>query len=216
LTGHRKAEIAMAADSATGRLETLTEDWLEKVKAARKSGDVPAILALAQNAVDAIEQAIGPDRANPSEAQVKALQAVKRITYNCAADAWPGWEPNTPRTDAELAAARQLAQQSRAVVQALNLDETQQGNAIWLIGALDLAAGRREAALAAFRAAVDLFAAAKSEVMTLMAQGYVAIAAGDDPALDTALAELAASADADASFMKDQLVTARQVFPPAP
>ena len=181
-----------------------------EVNAARKAGDIPALIEVASGAIDRLVPVA--DAACVDE-RVEILKTCKRMAYNAAADVWPGWETGVSRTADELAAGRDLATRSSSFVVQLAQGGFQQGNAIWLIGAFDLAQGDRAAAAAAFGQAAELFA--ETPEMRLMAEGYRAIATGGDQgraAFESATAGLAALGDEDAMSLRDQLMTAHRVF----
>ncbi len=173
------------------------------VRLARQAGDIPALLHIARDAIDRL-QALGG---------ATALQTARRIAYNAAADAWPGWEfPPPARTEAELAAAQDLARRCAALTERLEEDALKRGNAAWLVGALDLARGDAAAASAGFREAAELFDGLPE--MKLMAEGYTAIAAKAAPDFAGAIAGLEAIGTEDATGLREQLLVARQVFDP--
>jgi hypothetical protein len=199
---------------AEDELAALAEHWDQKTRACRKAGDVATILGAAQNAVEALESAIGP-RAQPSATQAAALKTLRKITYNCAADAYPGWELNMPPVKPEdLVSAAALARKSLRLVEELHEDAEKHGHAVWLIGALDLAQDRRQAAVESFRAAADFHAEAKAPALAALAEGYIGIATGEAAAFDAAVLKIAAVGDADGQALIDQLTIARQIYGP--
>jgi hypothetical protein len=146
----------------------------------------------------------------------------KIIAFNTAANCWPGWgDPGIIIEEAHLRDGIKLATESRALVQELALEPREQGTAHWLVGALELAAGRFRAARVAFEQAeqVSLTAAATS-VNALMARGYISLARKADPQsrtegmnmLSETLARLRAEGSKDALFFADQLATADRVL----
>ncbi len=179
----------------------------------RKAGDIPALLAQAADAINTLEQqAAAADLAEADRTPL--LQTARRIGYNAAADAWPGWEnPAPPRTKSELVAAKTLALRTAALSRRLGEDDFKLGNAAWLIGACELALGDAAAALAAFRASADHF---KDHAdMRLLAAGYAAIARGYGDELSEAIARLDALGTEDATELAAQLRVAKAVFRPA-
>jgi hypothetical protein len=177
-----------------------------EIKQARKQGDIPARLAAGAAAIAELEAAAA---GAPVVAREAPLKLAMRIGYNVAADVYPGWEPGVARTEAELEAAQMLARQSAGFVAQLGLGPMQRGNAVWLLGALDLALGNRGAASAAFAQAAEIFAPLPE--MRLMALGYAAIAGGGD-GLEEILAALGALGTEDAGETREQLLTARAIF----
>jgi hypothetical protein len=208
----------MTAEAADTGLGGLAQQLDAEVKRARKTGDIAAILAAAGPAIDLLEAAVAAAPETREDQRRIALQAAKRIAYNSAADIYPGWEVGITRTQAELEAGMALARRCRDLTARLGLEGGQAGNAVWLIGAFHLACGTNAEASAAFRQAAIHFA--EEPEMRLMAEGYLAIAqlaacaAGAGAALQDRLDALTAASTKDAILLRDQLVTARQIFAP--
>ncbi len=198
-------------------MSTFAGEGEQTVKNTRKSGDIPAILSQTIAVIDAIDAKMGAAENSFAEDQIAALNTIKRIAFNAAADAWPGWKAGAPpRTPDELAAAKSLARRSQAIVEQLDLDPMQRGNAVWLIGALDLAQGDAGQAHAAFKAAGAHYERAASPEMRQLAEGYAAIAMGrgGDSAFEAATGALTALASEDAAACREQLLTAHNLFAP--
>ncbi|WP_076864908.1 hypothetical protein [Bradyrhizobium mercantei] len=155
-----------------GQLET-------RVKALRGAGDDRALLAAARDAADQIER----HRDAPGDDRREALKAAMRLTFNAAADCWPGWSVSEKPIDPDhLLAARDLAERSLDIVQELGLGPLRLGTGAWLVGAFDLALGRYHEAIDIFRGARQNYVAASAPGLVLLTDGYVAIArqlAGD-------------------------------------
>jgi len=193
----------------TGFTETVTA--LEAtVKAARKAGDVAALLPLAADSIAQLESLVATVT-DPAD-QKSALSLARRIAYNAAADAFSGWEvPPPARTEAELLAARALATTCADLDIRIAASPKHHANSSWLIGAMDLALGHREAAVTAFRKAETLFAEAPE--MAMLNAGYRAIAGdADAPAFETTCSNLVNSGLPHAGALRDQLVVAHKVF----
>ncbi|MGC9268656.1 hypothetical protein [Acidiphilium sp.] len=178
-----------------------------EVNEARRMGDIPALIATARRA---LAQLGAVAEVSADAARVEILKACMRISYNASADIWPGWADGIVRTPAELAAGRDLAVQSASIVARLDQGPVQRGNAVWLIGAFDLAQGNHAAAAAAFSEAAWLFD--DEPAMRCLAQGYFGIATGGT-AFDAAIAALGTLGGDDADALRDQLLTARRVMP---
>jgi hypothetical protein len=204
------------ADTEDKDLRALAEEWNAKARASRKSDGITEVLAVARTAMQALEAAIGPrasHKATPDAAQIAALKTMRKIAYNCAADAYPGWEVGTPpRTEADLAAAEHLAEQCLSLDDELAQDAEHHGHSVWLIGALNLAQGRRAEAQARFRAATEFYTQAKAPLMAALAKGYIAIAAADTASYNAAVANIGASDEKYAKATQDQLITAHQIY----
>jgi hypothetical protein len=129
-------------------LPDLVSELQKHVNEVRRAGNPAAIIAAANAAADAIEQRVV---VCSNDAERAALTAVKRFTYNAAADCWPGWSVTGPAVDASsLLAALQLTQRSAALVESLALGSVQEGTAIWLSGAFELALRRLTEASSSF------------------------------------------------------------------
>jgi len=161
--------------------------------------------------------------AESSEDKIRELKKLgKIIAFNTAANCWPGWgDPGIVIEEAHLRDGIKLATQSRDLVQELALEPREQGTAHWLVGALELAAGRFGAARVAFEQAeqISLTANATSSY-AVMARGYIALALKADPQsrtegmnmLSETLARLRTEGSKDAIFFADQLATADRVL----
>jgi hypothetical protein len=144
------------------------------------------------------------------------------IAFNTAVNCWPGWaDSGAVIEEAHIRAAIELAVRSRDLVQELALPARAQGGAHWLLGALELAAGRFDVARGAFEQAEQAFLIDDAIfAYTLMARGYVALARKADPRsrlegadmLRSALESLRAEGSKDAAFFADQLATADRVL----
>jgi hypothetical protein len=194
----------------------LVEQLEAEVKQARKRGNIKALISIANDALRQIDDLLTTDPYLylSDEEKRSILQATKRIGYNAAADIYPGWEVGTPpRSEAELSAAVELAQKSSAAVDKLALGAIPQGNAIWLLGALDLARGQLVHARSAFQKAADLFEQGGAPESKLLAVGYAAISSRSKIDFDAAIADLEKLNSEDAVALRDQLIVALQVFP---
>jgi hypothetical protein len=161
--------------------------------------------------------------AESNEDKIRELKKLgKIIAFNAAANCWPGWgDPGIIIEEAHLSSGIKLASQSRDLVQELGLGPREQGTADWLVGALELAAGRFGAARVAFEQAEQVFLTADAaSLYALMARGYIALARKADPQsrtegmnmLSETLARLRAVGSKDAIFFADQLATADHVL----
>lgn len=197
-------------------LDARVASWVARIKALRQAGDIPALLAAARTAADDIEQCVGELRGEP---ELQALLAVKRFTYNAAADAWPGWSLSTkPPEERDLLMGLELARHSARLVESLELGPLQEGTGIWLCGAFALALGSYAEALRTFAAAREHYLAAKAPGLVLLTEGYSAIArqmtegkAGAD-ALEQIAAKINAGGYEDGAEWVAQLRTAQRVF----
>ena len=161
--------------------------------------------------------------AESNEGKKRELKKLgKIIAFNTAANCWPGWgDPGIIIEEAHLTEGIKLATKSRDLVQELGREPREQGTAHWLVGALELAAGRYDAARVAFEQAEQVFPTANTaSVYALLARGYIALALKAGPEsrpeglnmLSETLARLRAEGSKDAIFFADQLATADRVL----
>jgi hypothetical protein len=112
---------------------------------------------------------------NPTGAAALRRQA-QVLCYNAAANSWPGWgDEGIAITKEHIGAAIPLAQHGLQLVLDLNLGHRQRGTSHWLVGALFLAAGKCDDALAALTASSQEFHAEGSPPHELLADGYIVL-----------------------------------------
>lgn len=144
-------------------------------------------------------------------------RAALPISYNLAANTWPGWDAEAPpisdrnrrfgleaaRLDAELAAEAAPTVQRRV-------------NGQWILGAHLIAAGAYDAAATAFETARDLAADAGLEPAATVAQGWIHVAntlnGRDETDALAAVEQRLAAQGGDGPFYAAQYATALQVF----
>jgi len=171
----------------------------------RQSKDLGELASVAADAADAIEARVG---VGSTEADRQALLAVKRFTYNVAADCWPGWTvPDLPPDPGILAAGRDLARRSLGLVRKLGLGSIQKGTGIWLVGAFELALGRNAEAAATFADAREHYLAGGAPGLVLLTEGYIAIAHGGGE-LEAVCGKIAAGGFENGAEFVQQLRTA--------
>jgi hypothetical protein len=188
-------------------LSDLVMSSQQRVKELRLSGDLTALLAGAEAAADAIEHRVGE---GSGDLDREALIAVKRFTYNAAADCWPGWSvPATTPDPQLLAAGLNMARRSRGLVVKLGLGPIQEGTGTWLVGAFELALGRHAEAREAFARARESYLAAKAPGLVLLTEGYLAIV---DGGVEAVCASINIGGFEDGPDWIEQLRTAAQVF----
>jgi hypothetical protein len=206
------------SDAADESLSALVAKSQQSIAEARRAGDPVGLLATAEAAATEIERRAAEGR---SAAEREALMAVKRFTFNAAADCWPGWSVlNTPPDTQILLRALELAKRSAVLVNKLDLGRLQEGTGTWLSGAFELALGRHSEAYGAFALARDHWIAAQAAGLALLAEGYIALvcqiaghrvpAWGED--LDQVCAKIATGGFEDGAEWIEQLRTARNVF----
>ena len=206
------------SEKAAESLHDLVARSQERIRELRRAGDLVALLAAATAAADEIEHRIGEGR---SDAEREALLAVKRFSFNAAADCWPGWSvSDIPPDTQNLLIALELARRSARITKQLDLGPIQEGTGAWLCGAFELALGRYTEAADTFAVAHQHYIAAPAPGLALLVEGYKAIlrqvaghqvpAGGED--LDQINARIAAGDFEDGAEWIEQLQTAQRVF----
>jgi len=156
--------------------------------------------------------------ADPAASRYKCR--AKAIAYNAGANCWPGWGDSVEIKPADIAEGLKLAERSYELVGELGLGDKAIGTSLWLVGALQMAAGHLSSAIAQFLRAEEAFQAAQLPVPAAMARGYVALAEKALPeshlrgtgSLATILRSLRGMESQEAEFFADQLLTADRIF----
>ncbi len=187
-------------------------------RAYRDLKSVPAMTALAWEAVGFALHcaAASPD---PESAR-RYKNRARAIAYNSGANCWPGWGDAIEIRPADIAEGLKLAERSYELVEELGLGDKAIGTSLWLVGALQMAAGSLAAAVAQFVRAEESFQAAQAAVEAVMARGYVALAEKALPesrvrgaeSLGTIVGSLRGMESREAQFFADQLITADRIF----
>jgi len=159
--------------------------------------DVPMVAALGDAAF-----AFGRDFAGDP-----LLGMVKAIAYDVGSFCWTGWDEPGIVIAGELAAAgARAADLNLALAEQLDRPDGPRANAHWLIGAHELAAGRRDEAVRCFEESARYARRGSDLGAELLAAGYIAIARGESP-------DTEAFADVeDGDEYVSQLQTAARVF----
>ena len=199
-------------------LPDLVQTLETHVNEVRRTGNSAEIIAAANAAADAIGDRVGGGLNDEERA---ALTAVKRFTFNAAADCWPGWSVAGPAVDAStLAAGLKLAQRSAALVESLALGGIREGTSAWLSGAFELALGRLPDALSSFTRARQCYIAAEAPGLGLLMDGYLTITQRlapnggevDVENFEQVCAKIVAGGFKDGPAWIEQLRTALKVF----
>ena len=164
-----------------------------------------------------VQHALNLAEKHPEQALEYKTAAIP-MTYNLAANTWPGWG------EAEAQAAgeshRKLgfaaAHKNVALAAEVGLGPERRRNGHWILGAHQLAAGDHAAAAQSFATSAALARQAEDATAALMAQGWVHVAhtlggADETRQLDAVREELRQRGD-DGEFYADQYATALQVF----
>jgi hypothetical protein len=206
------------SDAAADSLAAVAARLEMQVNELRRAGDHAALLAAANAAADEIERRVG-DNANDAAAR-DALTRARRLTFNVAADCWPGWAEGAPADTPSLLSALALARRSVDLVAKLGLGRVQQGTGIWLVGAFELALGRYADAARDFDLAREHYVAANAPGLALLTEGYSALlrelAGADVPVsaddLERVCAKITAGGFENGAEWIQQLRTAQKVF----
>jgi hypothetical protein len=147
-------------------------------------------------------------------------QHAKVMSYNLAADSWPGWgEEGIVYTASDLDAGLDAARLNLRLVRELQLGHMPHANSYWLLGAHWLARGEYNSAHAEFSRAREEAQAAQNADAAQLNAGYAALvgALRGDPGADGEFARTVEALEnvtdsEDASFFAAQLVKARGIF----
>jgi len=217
---NRRSELASKIDAHPdpGTIGSAFNSSIKKLY--REYKDVPHMLVAGEAGV-----AYCLNRANLESDPNKAteLQKLARaIAYNTAVNCWPGWgDADIVIDESNINAGIKIAQQCLDLTQQLALGPRALGGAHWLIGTLELAAHRFDAARVEFEHAERIYHYDESlPAYVLMARGYLALTGKADPhsrsenaeTLTQALDRLRADGSKDAIFFADQIATANRLL----
>jgi hypothetical protein len=159
--------------------------------------------------------------ASDAETATSLRTFAKTIAYNAAANCWPGWgDEGVDIQDAHLEAGLKLAVLTRDLASELKSDAKQMGAAHWLVGALELAAGRLPEATIDFERSEKAHELGGHSAQQLMARGYAALARKKNPgssalgasAFEDVMKLLREDGSKEAVFFANQLATADKIF----
>jgi len=151
----------------------------------------------------------------------KSLKGVaKVISFNLAANAWPGWgEEGIVISRHDLLAGLDAAKLNLRMVKELKEGPVPLSTSYWAIGAQHLALSDYDKALEAFASSMEMATKGDDKGAQWLALGYIGItnilAGGKDEGqkqLNEALADLQKIDTDDTKFFIDQLKTALKVF----
>jgi hypothetical protein len=135
------------------------------------------------------------------------LGMVKAIAFDVGSFCWIGWdEPGIAIDSAAMAAGASAAAFNLALAERLDRPSGPRAAAHWLVGAHELAAGRRDEAVRCFEESARHARRGSDLGAELLALGYIAIARGEEPDTDA----FAGVEDGDEYVA--QLRTAARVF----
>src|SRR5215472_1780190 len=162
---------AVKAITATVDTQAALEGLAQLCKRAyRDLKSVPTMTAIAWEAVGL---GLKCAAASPNSESARRYKARARaIAYNAGANCWPGWGDAVEIEQADIAEGLKLAERSYDLVEELGLGDKAIGTALWLVGALQMAAGHSSTAIAQFLRAEEAFHAAQLPAQVAMARGY--------------------------------------------
>jgi hypothetical protein len=210
---------AVAAITAIADTQAALEALAQLCRRAyRDLKNVPAMTTLAWEAVGFGLKCASASPDAESAARYKGR--ARAIAYNAGANCWPGWGDPVEITSADIAEGLKLAERSYELVRELGLGHKPTGASLWLVGALQMAAGRFSTAIAEFLRAEEAFQAAQLPVSAAMARGYIALAGKALPeshltgaeSLAAIISSLRGMESPEAQFFADQLLTAERIL----
>ncbi|MBV9631621.1 MAG: hypothetical protein JO230_26230 [Xanthobacteraceae bacterium] len=168
-------QSVLEADADAAEVAQRYADMAQALYRERKN--VTQMLAVAKAGVAyCLKAAEGAAAEDPAAAAALKTKA-KVIAYNAAANSWPGWgDEGIVIEPLHIEEASGLAARSLELVEDLKLGHRQVGTSEWLVGALHLAAGRSNDAIAALTRAHDAYAGGGEHTSALLALGYLALA----------------------------------------
>jgi hypothetical protein len=183
--------------------------------------DLPAFVLVSRQGIEyLLIKATEADRTDPSAAN-ELRGAAKTLAYNLAANTWPGWNEAGIRIRPEdLEAGMEAARLNLRLALELQRGAEPLFNAYWIIGALELAQGRHNEAIASYEQARKLANQESLRGYALLAGGSIAIAkiagkvdvAAGEREFVQAKTALTTGNLSDGKFLADQLDVAYQVF----
>jgi hypothetical protein len=192
---------------------------LTKILYARNK-DVRNMLDLGRAGMEYLLRQAERVAADDASLSIALRKAARTLAFNVAANCWPGWDDEGVVIGAaDIADGLELAKLSLGLGQELTLGQAQLGTAHWLVGALDLAAGRTDAAVASFDRARACYLSGGKQTQVLLIDGYLAIARsatevgdGQDVRLDDVVGRLQQDGSENAKFFANQLRTAARIL----
>jgi len=137
-----------------------------------KQKNLPATVAFSQAGIQHSLTAAG--KATDDAAARSLRGAAKHLAYNLASFTWPGWnEPGIVITESDLAIGLEAARLNVRLAEELDRPEKARANALWTLGAQQLAAGDHSQAAETFGRAQSHAIRADAPALVQMLEGYV-------------------------------------------
>lgn len=213
---------AMAKLEAGGEPLMVAEHYSQLVRiCCFQEKNLPLMIMLGRGGIQyCLREAARVEKEDPKTAEKLRGQA-KTIAYNLGANCWPGWgDEGIVIGTSDIAVGYDAALLNLRLGRELKRNAEVMGNAHWLVGAHQLAMGKKKEALKAFEESAQQFAEAEKTDFELMAKGYAALAvklsdeaaADADAKLQAALKALNERDNDDAKFFAEQIETASKIF----
>jgi hypothetical protein len=149
----------------------------------------------------------------------KLLSLAKEMSYNLSVNCWPGWgDEGIIINSSDLNAGLDAARLNYRLAIKLKKDDEKVANALWLIGAHQLAIHQYENAIQSFESAAQKFEQTENTDLFWMAKGYISLAKflsknSKGAQLEKeAFNKLKKIGTEDALYFIKQIETARQIF----
>lgn len=133
--------------------------------------NLPATIAFSQAGI--LHCLTGAARTTPAVDSRALPGAAKQLAYNLASFTWPGWdEPGIRITTSDLSIGCDAARLNLRLAEELDRPEKARANALWALGAHELAAGKYAVAQNRFLLAKEHAQRAGEAAMLRMLDGY--------------------------------------------
>jgi hypothetical protein len=184
-----------------------------------KQKNLPAMVMLSQAG---IQHCLAESTRTTDAGAARDLRGIaKRLAFNLASFTWPGWdEPGISITRSDLAAGLQAARLNVRLADELDRPPKARANALWTLGAQQLAACDYPSAIGTFNHAATRLTPPEDSTMIRMLDGYSLMArllaepadASVRTLFDTAVEALAGDASDDGKEFARQLPVALALF----
>ncbi len=208
----------MTEAQVPSKLETVDEadfgELAELMRFLRSEKRESLFVPVAKLQLSYLEDAASRVEITDADRAVEIRRFARGVAFNIASFTWPGWG-DSPEPISQARQELGLRAAERAVELAEQIDEMTP-NALWILGAHQLNAGRYDEAMSSFERAKGL---ARNDFYRLMHDTWqqltTVLASGNNvdlKELDVAIDKLRNSDSEDAGFFADQLSTARRVY----
>src|SRR4029434_5953870 len=143
----------------------------------RTRRDLPSFVLVSRQGIEyLLVKAAEVEKADATLAE-ELRGTAKTMAYNLASNTWPGWNETGIRiTPAEIEAGMEAARLNLRLAIELKRGPDPMFNAHWVIGALELARGRHDEAIASYEQARKIATDSNLRAYVLLAGGSIAIA----------------------------------------